>query len=52
MFTGTLLTALKDKGFNDVKLIEAEEPKGCEGLHHGNYYTDIIDAVENFKERT
>jgi hypothetical protein len=26
MFTGTLLTALKDKGFNDVKLIESEEP--------------------------
>lgn len=26
-------------------------PEGCEGLHHGNYYENIEDAVENFKER-
>jgi hypothetical protein len=27
-------------------------PKGSSGLYHGNYYSDIINAVENFKERT
>lgn len=24
---------------------------GMEALNHGNYYTDIVDAVENFKIR-
>lgn len=27
-------------------------PKGCEGLHHGNYYDDLKSAQKGFNERT
>ena len=26
-------------------------PKGCDGLYHGNYYSNLEDAQKNFTER-